>query len=395
MSGYMKPAGTSTYGMAEESDRLDAMLRPSKEVERIFGIMEQSGKATEWLNNLTKPAFDFDLGSHWPRQLVEQSRKWRDITRPLERLHASMGLGSEIASLATKANPAHLALESMSNPWRETIDSIQASLSSFANARSTLLQTLDTSHLARLEELSRPFHIESALASSAFAESLKMSSDLLEMVGSFRLPALDPISTTAIARLWGAETLDERIRDIREEVERALREAKVQKRHEEPKEDIASETHLARRPNFWDILNILSILMAIAMFAYQNWDSAQTEARLTGEIRVGNPDLKKQLAEIQSMLGQALSVNGLWGNGQTQFVVLSRVAHILKQPRPGATVIAEVFPNQVVDLAGERGKWIRVGYYDWMAGERREGWALKKYFVRVRLPEKGLPEENN
>ncbi len=64
-------------------------------------------------------------------------------------------------------------------------------------------------------------------------------------------------------------------------------------------------------------------------------------------------------------------------------VVRERVATIRADPRHGARVVAEVFPNQVVTLLEERGKWIRVEYYDWLAGEERDGWALKKYFARV------------
>jgi hypothetical protein len=46
-------------------------------------------------------------------------------------------------------------------------------------------------------------------------------------------------------------------------------------------------------------------------------------------------------------------------------------------------VVAEAFPNQVVTLLDERGKWVKVEYYDWIALDERTGWTLKKYFVRA------------
>ena len=70
-------------------------------------------------------------------------------------------------------------------------------------------------------------------------------------------------------------------------------------------------------------------------------------------------------------------------------VVRERVAVIRLKPEHGSRVIAEAFPNQVVTLLEERGKWIKVEYYDWIAHEERAGWALKKYFVRAEPPDAG------
>ena len=66
-----------------------------------------------------------------------------------------------------------------------------------------------------------------------------------------------------------------------------------------------------------------------------------------------------------------------------QFVVKERGTLIRRDARGGSTVIARVFPNQVVTLLEEHSKWIKVEYFDWITQETRMGWTLKKYFARV------------
>ena len=66
------------------------------------------------------------------------------------------------------------------------------------------------------------------------------------------------------------------------------------------------------------------------------------------------------------------------------FVVRSRVALIRDEGKSGSKRVAEVLPNQVVDLLQSRGKWIEVSYFGHLASEQLAGWALKKYFVRIK-----------
>ena len=65
------------------------------------------------------------------------------------------------------------------------------------------------------------------------------------------------------------------------------------------------------------------------------------------------------------------------------FVVRERVARLRKAPEDGSGVQALVFPNQKLKVLEERGKWIRVEFYDYLGQTTQEGWILKKYCTRL------------
>jgi hypothetical protein len=68
---------------------------------------------------------------------------------------------------------------------------------------------------------------------------------------------------------------------------------------------------------------------------------------------------------------------------QSRFVVRSRGA-LIRKGKSGSALVAEALPGQVVTLIAQEGKWIEVSYFDFVTGKQRAGWALKKYFVRVK-----------
>lgn len=65
------------------------------------------------------------------------------------------------------------------------------------------------------------------------------------------------------------------------------------------------------------------------------------------------------------------------------FVVKERPARLRKAPENGSGVVASAFPNQKLNMLEERGKWIKVEFYDYLAQSMREGWVLKKYCTRI------------
>ena len=108
-----------------------------------------------------------------------------------------------------------------------------------------------------------------------------------------------------------------------------------------------------------------------------------------------NPDLdaqNKKIAKIESLIEklpqliesqvEAIIRRQLFAV-ETFFVVKERTTRLRTSPEAGSGVLALAFPNQKLKLLEERGKWIRVEFYDYLAQTTREGWILKKYSNRL------------
>lgn len=358
----------------------------AKAMESVRRDMEEIQRLAA-LSTIQLPRFEMGAAAHLAKTLEEHQRQWREIARPLETISAGLRIENEFARIleAQKTRLADIAnpFQTLSESLRRSMESAQLNLNAATSSYKMLLQDFDDVRRLRLEELAKPFQIAKSLTESAFSETLKLSLSQFEIAQHFRLPALDPLATSAIAKLWEAGDLQERIRLISEDLERALQEAEAA---ELAGPAIEGAPVPIAKPHFihLDFWTIFGILLTLATFAYQEISSSQMEARLTEKIDNGNAAAQKQMAKLQALLVQAMSLRQPWEMGQTQFVVRSRVATIRRNPKSGSAVVAEVFPNQVVALLDESGKWIHVEYFDWVAGEKRDGWALKKYFVRVR-----------
>lgn len=108
-----------------------------------------------------------------------------------------------------------------------------------------------------------------------------------------------------------------------------------------------------------------------------------------------NPDLdaqNKKIAKVETLIEklpqliesqvQALIRRQLFAV-EIFLVVNERTARLRTAPEAGSGVLALAFPNQKLKLLEERGKWIRVEFYDYLAQSMREGWVLKKYCNRL------------
>ncbi|MFZ6680908.1 hypothetical protein [Undibacterium sp. Tian12W] len=154
----------------------------------------------------------------------------------------------------------------------------------------------------------------------------------------------------------------------------------------------STDLHNNRELSFADILAIISIILAILVPIWQKFDSDETEARLTSEIRNSEERQNARMLALQKLIEQALVTTQPQEIGSDIFIVLSRSTHVRTYPQNGSSIVATVFPNQQITLLSERGKWIEIHYFDWIAQEIRHGWILKKYALRV---EKRNPQSKN
>lgn len=110
---------------------------------------------------------------------------------------------------------------------------------------------------------------------------------------------------------------------------------------------------------------------------------------------IPNPDVEaqsKKLARLESLiekLPQAIEaqvetiIRRELLAKDSFFVVRERIARLRRAPDGASGLLTLVFPNQKLTLLEERGKWIRVEFYDYLAQTTHEGWVLKKYCARL------------
>ena len=216
------------------------------------------------------------------------------------------------------------------------------------------------------------------------------------------MPVMDAASFDAIVRTSGVEGLFAQLKSfgIDEATLRAV--ASTVAEDEDDVEELlrdSNETDGAprrqlTRAQLIRLWNIVFILYSVLFPLYTWWDSNQAEARITGEIKAAEARTSAEtmafeqrssdkLGAMAKLMEQVVEIAEQEVLAETDMVVRERVAVIRADSRHGAGVVAEAFPNQVVTLLEERGKWIKVEYYDWLARDERTGWALKKYFARV------------
>ena len=302
------------------------------------------------------------------------------------RLMATIGRFRE--SFVAKATiPLSLtrALDEMDLSSRGALSMADFSISSFAamheaSARSISriaaeVRAFDTQ---AMERLTKSFESAGKLAltrelPASFASAFAEASAGAKYLDSIRLPLIDSASAAAIARVWGEEGVDRQLRALGIEVAKPTSPAAT-----------PEATKLGKRIEVLPILRDAVALFSLLFALYQWWDSQQMEARIIGAVREDQAQREKQMEAVKALISEALARQE--ARDQMRFICLARVAVIRSAPRAGSSRTGSAFPNQVVKPVSEAGKWIQIEYYDFLAQETRIGWALKKYFTRIRPP---------
>lgn len=344
----------------------DAM-RPALEFNRRFEELSKLANSSALLASRS------GVASQLAKEMADQSRYWKKFTEPLSQFRESMLFSDQVAKV----------MASSSFGWqknaRELSDSLSASSSAMRRSDQISKQMMGISslHLERFAELSKPYKgLLDSIASDSFAiRAARAMSAQPNWAKQFQLPVIDSASASAIAAIWGQEGVERQLKSFGVDYHQLFEDV------EATQENSQSPLRFKIPPvDFW---TAFSILLAILMFAYQDRDSSQMESRLVSEIQLSRDEAKNSKQLIEQLLKALIESKQPNEKGETQFVVRSRVATIRTSPRARAIAIAEIFPNQVVSLLDEEGKWIEVSYFDWLKQEVRTGWVLKKYLVRV------------
>lgn len=210
----------------------------------------------------------------------------------------------------------------------------------------------------------------------------KVPNEVLGIVGSFKelqdqlgkvaLPTIDWGSAAALAKALGPEGIQEQLALLGIEPDGSMHE-----HAEQPERGL-----LSRKPS--DALAMLSLLLGILFFLYQEissqQDKAKTEAfqmQTTATLQVQAQQIQNLTVLIEKALVQAAQAP------EERFVVRERIASVRSKPEHGSAVEGKLLPNEVVRAIDKDGKWVQVEYYHWLHEEYRIGWVLKKYLERV------------
>lgn len=316
------------------------------------------------------------------KKMEKDQRRYLDILKPLEsfrtkladfglpdsirQAHEYFSAGSRLAQLAHEANASASMFASIRDATATSVARLAASIG--------------TMQSEKLAELTRPFAEMQRMRefTNPFTTSLFSVNGVQEALRAIRLPMIDPASAATIAQLWGEAGVERQLRALGIDAEGFVTDNQVVGVSESGAQRIAATGRIAHL----DPWALFSIILTILIFFYQNRDSAQMEARLSGQIQAVGQAQEKQIEALSVLLHTLIDQDA--HSAGTRFVVRGRVASVRVAPESGATVIASAFPNQVVRLIEERGKWIEIEYYDFILQRNHTGWALKKYFIRVR-----------
>ena len=327
------------------------------------------------------------------RLIAQRQKALRDAAGPLESLRAS-SMFKSVRDDALERSSFKSVLDEHAKSLAAANDSVQRSmrqaLESIGPVTTNAFASLNSKLLADLSAAARPFASIQALLdrqSSGMRSVMDEAAKRLDWSKSIRWPVIDDSAAAAVARIWGEEGLRRQARSLG--LDRATIDALVQRAVEEASEDDGDPAVEAggggpsgsKQPSIMEWLSILGVLLAILVPIWQKMDSDATEARLVSEIKAADERNARRVEALAKLL-EKLVERSRKSAGRT-FVAKSRVALIRRVGESGSAVQAEVFPNQVVKLVSENGKWIQVEHFDWLSQEERVGWALKKYFVRV------------
>lgn len=232
--------------------------------------------------------------------------------------------------------------------------------------------------------------IEKAIAKSLggiaaqFEGQLDFKNRLQELVDG--MSTFDLATTASLARYHGVDGLAKQMASLGLEPSRYLGDENESEESDQTTRQGASFEHSALAVTSLDVFRqlLINIIAAYIWALYiapsvPNPDlEAQNKKLAKIELLVEKLPLLIE-AQIEAILRKELQ------SADVYFVVQERAAKLRITPQSGSGVLSLAFPNQKLKLIEERGKWIRVEFYDYLAQTTRVGWVLKKYCHRLLL----------
>lgn len=227
--------------------------------------------------------------------------------------------------------------------------------------------------MKRFEEANKRWAVPTALI-----DALAPLQAWQDQLGKLSLPVMDMASAATLAGLLGREGIEAQLAALGINPDGSFSAKFVAD---------TDERGIGLSRKSLELIALLSFILAILVPICQEFSSSQWQAATDEKLTKQAEILESQRKVIESLaqLVEKALVKEAQQHDQ-RFVVMERVTLVRSLPKSGASVVAKLFPQEVVRPISEEGKWIQFEYYHWFHQEYRTGWALKKYFQRVSRP---------
>lgn len=382
-------------GYSAAQDFLNLENRWKNEVQHLTRAHLTTGHLSSY-----KTALDSLLGTNSAFEAAKCLNENAGLVSALSSVNASLGSVAVTVANDFEASRRHLR-EQLGFSAAQTLASALASERDIASlkgyAASTVAQAWERDAMASSKGLQASFAlardagaagIEKALANSIesiaaqYAGQLNVKDRLREMVEG--MSTFDLATTASLARYHGVAGLARQMAALGLEPSEYFEDENDNLELDAINVQTFESEHSALSETSLDVFRQL-LINIIAAYIWALFLAPS----------LPNPDLdtqNKKIAKVESLIEklpqliesqvEAIIRRQLFAV-ETFFVVKERTARLRTSPEAGAGVLAVAFPNQKLKLLEERGKWIRVEFYDYLAQSIREGWVLKKYCNRL------------
>jgi hypothetical protein len=355
-------------------------------------------------------------------KLADQRERWiKDLgcLSAVQQLHESM---EKIESLSQYDRnwSMHDWRRSAVGAVEQMYETLQKEYAAIANVGRDYMLRRDTEAIAQLREMAK-FDAISSLASEHHAmlgthsaiqsameqvkalnynivESFNWSISASQHYGAlqkFEIPVLDTAATVAMSQLWGRDGIARHLTSLGIDFDDLLQNWATEGDADEEQvtDTIISSISFQKRldiesflgnPRNNGIMAVLGLILSIYQVALMYMPSLapnnSSESPQIAQLLEAQKSLAAQVEKLTQKIMEQLDEND---GALSERVVRDRLAVIRERPQSGSRIVTKIFPNQVVTVLDEEGKWIRIRYYDFVQEEFYEGWALKKYFSRV------------
>lgn len=362
--------------------------------------MIRSNSVLDDLVKLQRLTLESPLSIHF-KQMEQQATALYQATQQLRALESI-----QFQSTATKAME-EIRKQALSGfLLGDAFKGIQSSLSiadqitkSTAHLQASSIQRLQTEQMAQLgKTISNSMHLFSTNTMKVLQSEVdKVRALNRSFFDRSRFSVIDQTTAILMTNVWGKSGIAQQLDALGIDYERLYQAIEQcedidQRPEPSPDEDLS---HIHRitgwlgKPHVSGPMTLLSLLLGIyaiclvyfpSLLPYEDKQQTKFDA------------LEKHLmSQFQPLLEQLMN-KASSKTTYVEFVVKERVTVVRVLPKNGSMVIAEIFPNQVVTMLDENGKWVKIEYYDWLHQEFRMGWALKKYFARIATRAKAIKE---
>jgi len=134
------------------------------------------------------------------------------------------------------------------------------------------------------------------------------------------------------------------------------------------------------------LLALLSILITIVVALHSYISAHQSEQRITERIAESSQQTalttQKLIAESEARMLQTLERHAKAVTTAKLLVVTKRL-HLYSGPSSQSESLRVLRPNTQLEETGEDGDWLAVQFFDFEAGQLREGWVYRRFVCEV------------